>query len=84
MQELKPQYDMSQSTKVHVITNHLIEYTNLTGKPLIKSSEQVVESSHCSLHKFLHNSSYVQKDISALSYGVNLTRGICNYNAEHI
>ena len=82
VEALKPQYNMSLMTKVHVVSQHLLEYTQISGKPLIKTSEQVVESSHASLRDFLNN--YVQRDFTAQSYKDNLLRGISKFNTDHI
>ena len=71
--------------KVHIISHHLSDYFDLTGKTLRKVNDQVVESAHSKVRKFFDaHPNYNHKIKTSEASGDATLAGIVHFNTNSI
>ena len=69
----------------HIISHHLSDYFDLTGKTLRKVNDQVVESSHSKVRKFFDaHPNYNHKNKTSEASGDATLAGIVHFNTNSI
>jgi hypothetical protein len=76
-------YGVNIPNKVHIIMDHVGTYIKNTGKSLGKVSDQIVESTHSALNKWLAASRYWIKDVESDLHGIMLYKGILHFTSIH-
>ena len=79
--ELKDQFTISVTNKVHVIIDHLPEYFERNKTTLLKTSDQTIEATHSKLDQFLKTHGYFRKNNDDPKSGVKLFEGILAWNS---
>ena len=74
--DLKETFNISESNKIHVIVAHLSDFMKRNNTSLKKYTDQVIESTHSKLDKFLRKNNYVRKNNDDPSTGDVLCNGI--------
>ena len=78
-------HDIWFTNKVHVITNHVPQAIERTGKGLLgnsKQHEQVVEATHAKFETFW--SKYVVVDLESDVHGERLLQCVIDFNSSNI
>ena len=82
---LMTSYGLTMPVKVHIICEHLSEYFELTGKTLLKSSDQFVESAHYKVRAFFDTrSNYNHKEKISVESGEATLAGIIHFSSINI
>ena len=81
-EKLRLEFGVSETTKLHIIFNHVAQFILLTGKPLGEFSEQELENSHSAFEHIWDR--YRVKDVSSQTYLSNYYRAVLNFNANNI
>ena len=78
-------YGMNMPLKVHIISEHLSEYFEMTGKTLRKVSDQVVESAHHKVKTFFEaRPNYNHKEKESAQSGDATLAGVIHFNTLNI
>ena len=78
-------YGINMPLKVHIISHHLSDYFDLTGKTLRKVNDQVVESAHSKVRKFFDaHPNYNHKIKTSEASGDATLAGIVHFNTNSI
>ena len=78
-------FQFESSLKVHIIAEHLSEYFELTGRTLLKSSDQFVEAAHHKVKAFFDTrSNYNHKEKVSVESGEATLAGVVHFNSINI
>ena len=60
---MRDKFNLSESLKIHIINDHMLDYFELTGKTLLTVSDEITEAAHSALRTFDERHKYktVQK-----------------------
>ena len=60
---MRDKFDLSESLKIHIIIDHMLDYFELTGKTFLTVSDEITEAAHSALRTFDERHGYktVQK-----------------------
>ena len=81
-EKLRLEFGVSETTKLHIMFNHVGQFIKMTGKPLGEFSEQELENSHSAFEHIWDR--YRVKDVSSQTYLLNYYRAVLNFNANNI
>ena len=82
---LMTSFGLKMPVKVHIIAEHLSEYFELTGRTLLKSSDQFVEAAHHKVKAFFDTrSNYNHKEKVSVESGEATLAGIVHFNSINI
>ena len=76
--------DLSVTSKVHCVLNHLHEYTRRTGRGLALDSEQTHESVHADFNKLWRSRGYYARASNGLHCKKNLLKAVLDYNSGNL
>ena len=80
--DLRSRFNVSETTKLHIIFTHVAQFIELTGKPLGEFSEQELENSHSAFESIWNR--YRVKKTSSEVYSANYFRAVLGFNAQNI
>ena len=75
---------MSNTNKIHVIEDHVIDYREHTGKTLGQCNDQMIESLHQYLNQRMESSKYHMKNKARSEAGKKLLKAVLHHNAYSI
>ena len=82
--KLADKYKISTTPKIHIILNHLCDYFDECEVTLKTVSDELVESMHQYVDKFMVRSCYKVKDVKNPTHGKNLFKAVCHVNSYNL
>ena len=70
---------LSITNKSHVICSHVPDYIEEKGLPLGRSSDQLIENTHCQTNRIFNRSHYYVKDLNSPAHKKKLGQGINHF-----
>ena len=84
MEECNQKFGLSKTLKSHIISDHLQEYFEMTGKSLLCQSDEHVEAIHSSYRKFMERHQYKMNNISSKNHHYKQEKAVKHWNAQNI
>ena len=81
---LADKYELSTTPKVHIITDHLEEYFDITSFSLVETSDQLIENMHQYVHKVMSRINYYVKHVENSNHGKYLYQAVKHINTMNI
>ena len=81
---LRDKFNLSESLKIHIINDHMLDYFEFTGKTLLTVSDEITEAAHSALRTFDERHGYktVQKGTEA--HAKKQHKSTVHFNAKNL
>ena len=80
-QTVLEKYKVSTTNKSHMIIGHVADYIEEKGLPLGRTSDQLIENTHCQTNRIFNRSHYYVKDLNSPAHKKKLGQGLNHYNS---
>ena len=81
---LRDKFDLSESMKIHIVKDHLFDTFELTGRSLLKASDEITEAAHSALRIHDERHGYKVNDIGSAAHAKNQHKSIVSYNSRNV
>ena len=84
MEECYDVLGLSTTLKMHIISDHLADYFDLTGKTLLNVSDEHIEAIHSAYRKFNERHSYKIRDVTSDIHHKKQEKSLLHWNSINV
>ena len=82
--EMRDKFNLSESLKIHIINDHMLDYFELTGKTLLTVSDEITEAAHSALRTFDERHKYKTVQKGTEGHARKQHKSTVHFNAKNL